>query len=85
MKNQTIIIQAEAGLHARPAGLIVKKAGSFQSKITLQKGDKTADAKRLLTILTLGAKKGEELIITADGVDEEAAVAAIIEIIENDH
>ena len=84
MKQLVVTIQAEAGLHARPAGVLVKKAGEFASKITIEKAGKSIDAKRLLAVLSLGAKKGEELTITAEGQDEEAAVLAIKEVIESE-
>ena len=84
MKQLVVTIQAEAGLHARPAGVLVKKAGEFASKITIEKEGKSIDAKRLLAVLSLGAKKGDELTITAEGQDEEAAVLAIKEVIESE-
>lgn len=84
MKQLVVTIQAEAGLHARPAGVLVKKAGEFASKITIEKAGKSIDAKRLLAVLSLGAKKGDELTITAEGQDEEAAVLAIKEVIESE-
>lgn len=85
MKQLVVTIQGEAGLHARPAGAVVKKAGEFASKITLEKDGKAVDAKRLLAVLSLGAKQGDELTITAEGADEEAAVAAVKETIETNH
>ena len=84
MKQLVVTIQAEAGLHARPAGVLVKKAGEFASKNTIEKEGKSIDAKRLLAVLSLGAKKGDELTITAEGQDEEAAVLAIKEVIESE-
>lgn len=85
MKQLVVTIQGEAGLHARPAGAVVKKAGEFASKITLEKEGKAIDAKRLLAVLSLGAKQGDQLTITAEGADEEAAVAAVKEVIETSH
>jgi phosphocarrier protein len=82
MTKETIIVQAEAGLHARPAGLLAKKAAEFSSNIKLTKEGKDADAKRLLAVLTLGAKKGDTVEIAADGADEVVAVAALKQIIE---
>lgn len=83
MKKLVAVVKSEAGLHARPAGVIVKKAGEFSSSITLEKGEKSIDAKRLLAVLSLGAKQGDEITITADGSDEEAALEAIKAIIES--
>lgn len=81
MKSEQIVIQAEAGMHARPAGLLVKAAGAFESKITLEKDGKTADAKRLLGILSLAMKQGDTVTITVEGGDEEAAMEAVKEVI----
>ena len=65
------------GLHARPAGILVKKAAEFQSKIMIDKAGKAADAKRILGVMGLGVKKGEEVTITAEGEDEETAIVAL--------
>ncbi|WP_371375596.1 HPr family phosphocarrier protein [Sporomusa aerivorans] len=72
-----------AGLHARPAALFVQKASGFASKITVQAGDKTADAKSILAIMSLGLGQGAKFTITADGSDETACVAALQALIES--
>lgn len=77
MKSFSYEIKDEQGIHARPAGSLVKEATRFQSDIKIKKGDKTADAKRLFTVMSLAAKKGEEIEVTAEGSDEEAAITAI--------
>ena len=84
MKQLIVKVQGEAGLHARPA-VLVKKAGEFSSKITLEKDGKAIDAKRLLAVLSLGAKQGDELTITVEGSDEEAALEAVKAVIEERH
>lgn len=84
MEKITVVITAEAGIHARPAGSIVKKAGEFTSIIKIEKDGKVAEAKRLLAILSLAAKKGDTLVITAEGDDEVAAANAIKELIESE-
>lgn len=85
MKQLVVTVQSETGLHARPAGLLVKKAGEFVSKITLEKDGKVIDAKRLLAVLSLAAKQGDKIILTVEGSDEEKALEAIKEIIEEAH
>lgn len=85
MKQIVVTVQSETGLHARPAGLLVKKAGEFVSKITIEKDGKVVDAKRLLAILSLAAKQGDKIILTVEGSDEEKALGAIKEIIETAH
>jgi len=77
MKEFTYVITDELGIHARPAGMLVKEAAKFQSDIKIAKGEKAADAKRLFGIMGLAAKKGEELKITAEGADEAEAIATM--------
>ncbi len=77
MKEFKYVITDELGIHARPAGMLVKEAGAFQSDIKIKKGEKEADAKRIFGIMGLAAKKGDEILLTADGVDEAEAIAAI--------
>jgi phosphocarrier protein HPr len=79
MTQETVIITNESGLHARPATLFTQLAAKFESKITIAKGEKKADAKSILTVLTLGAAKGTEVVLTADGPDEAAAVQQLKE------
>lgn len=82
MKQITVTVKEAAGLHARPAGLIAKTAATFSSSITLEKDGKSIDAKRLLSILSLAAKQGDAIVITAEGADEVEAVEAIKNVIE---
>lgn len=78
MKEFTYTIKDELGIHARPAGLIVKEAKKFNSKIMITKdGEKTAEASRLMALMTLGVKCGNEVNVTAEGEDEEAAIDAM--------
>lgn len=77
MKEFNYVIQDELGIHARPAGLLVKEAGKFQSTIKIKKGDKEADAKRIFAVMGLAVKKTEELTIYADGADEAEAIATM--------
>jgi phosphocarrier protein HPr len=70
-------VETDGGLHARPASLLVNKANMFQAIIRISKGDKTVEAKSILSVMTLGAKKGEELQITAEGPDEKEAADTI--------
>ncbi|HIQ99482.1 MAG TPA: HPr family phosphocarrier protein [Candidatus Scybalocola faecavium] len=79
MKTFTYTITDELGIHARPAGLLVKEAAKFSSKITIKGNGKSADLKRLLAVMSLGIKKGAEVEVTAEGDDEDAAAAAIEE------
>ncbi len=67
----------EQGIHARPAGELVKLVKNFQSKVIIDKGGKIADAGKILGLMGLGVKKGDEISVTVDGVDEEEAKEAI--------
>lgn len=65
------------GLHARPAGLLVKAAAAYSSTVTITAPAGKADAKRIMAVMRLAAKQGMELTITCEGADEEAAAAGI--------
>lgn len=75
MKLFSYVITDEIGIHARPAGLLVKEAKAFSSKITIDANGKTADATKLMALMQLGAKKGTEIVVKAEGDDEDAAIA----------
>lgn len=77
MKTVTHVIADPLGLHARPAGLLVKLAGDFESAIVVTTSTGTADAKRIMALMRLGAKQGTLLTVTCSGPDEEAAAEAI--------
>lgn len=73
MKEFTYKICDELGIHARPAGMLVKKAGEFSSEITMYKDEKSADAKRIFAVMGLSVKKGDTVRVTVSGEDEEEA------------
>ncbi len=77
MKKFSYVLTDESGIHARPAGQLVKKAEAFRSRITLQRGEKTADAKRIFSVMGLAAKKGDTVTVTASGPDEDAATSEL--------
>ncbi len=77
MKEFTFTITDPQGIHARPAGLLVKEAKKYESKITIAKGARTGDVKKIFAVMALGAKQGEEIKITVDGADEDTASAAM--------
>lgn len=83
MKTASIIVRNKVGLHARPAALFVQAAMSHQSKLTVTKGEKSGNAKSMMGILALGVHKDDEITLTADGADEDAALAALVNLIEN--
>ena len=73
MKEIKYTITDENGIHARPAGILVKKAKEFNSNIKITKVGKSADAKKLFNIMGLAVKQGDEIVITIDGDDETVA------------
>lgn len=79
MKEFTYVIKDEIGIHARPAGMLVKEAKAFTSKITLEANGKSAEATKLMAVMSLGVKTGAEVTIKAEGDDEDAAIAKMEE------
>lgn len=70
-------IQNQAGLHARPAAMFAQKASSFKSNIMIFKEGKNANAKSIISIMGLGVKKGDNLLIKIDGPDASEAGEAL--------
>ncbi len=66
----------EHGIHARPAGELVKIMQGFECEITFTKGEKSANAKKLFAVMGMAVKKGEEIIVRCDGSDETQALEA---------
>lgn len=77
MKTFNYVITDEVGIHARPAGMLVKEAKKYASTVSIVKSEKKADAKKLMVLMGLGVKCGEEVTVEVDGADEEAAAAAL--------
>jgi len=77
MKEFKVVINDPIGLHARPAGLLVKQAAEFKSKITISGNGKSADGKRLIMLMALGIRQGMEVTCRIEGEDEEAAAQAM--------
>ena len=82
MVEKQVTIRNRAGIHARPAALIVQTASKFSSKLLFKKGNDTVNAKSIMGIITLGASYNTELTISAEGSDEEAAVAALADLFD---
>ncbi len=77
MKTFEYTITDPLGIHARPAGLLIKEAAKFDSEITIEKDGKKGDAKRIFAVMGLCVKQGQTVRITAEGADEDAAAEAI--------
>ncbi len=82
MLEKEVTIKNETGLHARPATLFVKKASSFSADIEITKDDKTVNAKSIMGVMSLGAGKGSKVKLKAEGDDEQEAIEALVELID---
>lgn len=79
MKSFDYVITDEVGIHARPAGLLVKEAKSYDSVIRITKDGKSAEAKKLMALMGLGVKKGDTVTVSVEGGDEESVAAKMEE------
>lgn len=84
MTSREIIIQSKSGFHARPAAMFVRLASNFSSKIYIEKQNAKINGKSIMGIMMLALTKGSAIRIIADGPDEEEALKALIELVEND-
>ncbi|MFD1361443.1 phosphocarrier protein HPr [Lentibacillus salinarum] len=84
MEEKTFTITADTGVHARPATLLVNKAGQFESEIEISYNGKDVNLKSIMGVMSLGIPKGAEVKITATGGDEAEAIQGVTDII-NEH
>ncbi|MCI7262176.1 MAG: HPr family phosphocarrier protein [Clostridium sp.] len=77
MKKFQYVIQDELGIHARPAGMLARIAKKYESTVEIGTGDRNVSASQLLRLMSLGVKKGDEVSVVIEGVDEEAACAEL--------
>ena len=80
-KTATVTVQNKAGIHARPSAAIVSTANQFSSSIKIRKGQDEADARDIMSLLTLGASFGTQLEITAEGEDAEEALNTLCSLV----
>ena len=83
MVSKKVVIQNPTGLHLRPAGILCKTAMQFKSLITFTFENTTANAKSVLSVLGACVRSGEEIEIICEGADEQAALKAMIEVVES--
>lgn len=83
MQQRKLTIRNPTGLHARPAKIFVNTAKQFKADIRVQHGEKKANAKSLISMLTLGVERGNEILIVVDGEDEAAALETLVAAVEN--
>lgn len=75
MKSFEYTITDEVGIHARPAGVLARKVKEYSSRVTITKGEKSAEAQKLMAVMSLGVKQGETIRVSVEGEDEETAAA----------
>ena len=83
MRSFEYTITDEVGIHARPAGILVKEAKSYDSVIKVTKDGKSAEAKKLMALMGLGVKKGDTVTVSVEGGDEDAVAAKLEEFFKN--
>ncbi|RYG74504.1 phosphocarrier protein HPr [Lentibacillus lipolyticus] len=84
MQEKTFTITADTGVHARPATLLVNKAGQFESDVQISYNGKDVNLKSIMGVMSLGIPKGAEVSISASGGDEAEAIKGITEVM-NEH
>ena len=77
MKQFDYTIQEAVGIHARPAGLLVKEVKKYKSTVTVIKGDKSSNALKLMALMGMGVKCGDTVTVTVEGEDEDTAAPAL--------
>ena len=77
MIKKTITVRLSNGLEARPVAMLVQVASQYDSRIQIECGDKRVNAKSIMGMMTLGLNIGEDIVVSADGADEAAAIAGI--------
>lgn len=83
MVEQDVTVKNRAGIHARPAGMIVTLANKFTSQIFIEKDNDKINAKSIMGLITLGVLCNTTIKISATGADEAAAVEALVKLIDN--
>ena len=77
MKEFEFVVTDPQGIHARPAGLLVKEEKKFESNISVFKGARKGDLKKIFTVMALGVKQGETIKVQVEGADEEQAASTV--------
>ena len=83
MKEFTYTVKDKVGIHARPAGMLVKLVKEYSSDVYIEKGDKRIKADRLIAIMNMGIKHGDTVTVTIEGDDEKEAYKALYSFFES--
>jgi len=84
MTEKQVEVKLKMGLQARPAALFVQEANRFSSTIFLEKDDKKVNAKSIMGIMSLAINSGSTITLTADGVDENEAIDALVQFVQKE-
>lgn len=82
MREFNYVINDPMGIHARPAGELVKAAAGFPCNVTIEKDERAVDAKRIMGVMSLGVKCGMEITLKTEGEQEDAAIDALSKFLE---
>lgn len=83
MPEITLTVQHKAGLHARPAALFVQTANKYKANIRVRHGEREANAKSIMGVLTLGASQGAVVVVRAEGEDAQQALDGLRDLVES--
>lgn len=83
MYSKDVNIESSTGLHARPASMFVAEAIKYESRVTVTKSSKNANAKSIISVLSLGISNGDSITISAEGPDESQAVTALFNLVKS--
>lgn len=83
MYSKDVNVENNTGMHARPASMFVTEAIKYKSNVTVTKNFKEANAKSIISILSLGVSKGDNITISAEGPDEGQAVSALFNLVKS--
>ena len=84
MEKREYHVKSETGIHARPATMLVQSASKYQSEITLEYKGKSVNLKSIMGVMSLGVGQGSDVVITAEGDDEEEAIQTIAGTMKNE-
>mgnify|MGYP001289215991 FL=1 len=83
MVKKQIIFQCEEDMQMKAVAVLIQKASSYRANIWLQAGERRANCKSLLGVMSLGIENGMEIEVSAEGPDEDEALVAIVDYLEN--
>ena len=83
MPEQTVTLRNATGLHARPAKIFARAAAAFPADVSVEKDGRRVNAKSVLSVLTLDCHRGDEIVISVEGDDADAALAELVALVES--